>query len=128
MQEAKTVLIAEDSSVIQTLTKRILEQQNYRILVAKNGTQVLDIIEKEVPNLILLDITMPVMDGMQCARSIRKHPDEARRNIPIVVITGNLHNYSDNDFKEAGITGYMLKPVDFDMLVEVVDRQLNNKK
>ncbi|QHT68425.1 response regulator [Rhodocytophaga rosea] len=120
MAAAKKVLIAEDSSVIQNLTKKILQFQNFEISAVKNGEQVLKTLEKENIDIILMDINMPVMDGMECARRVRALPDASKANIPIVAITGNAKNYSMEDFKKAGITDYLQKPLDFDKLVSVV--------
>jgi CheY-like chemotaxis protein len=61
-----------------------------------------------------------VMDGMECARSIRKLPNEKTAKTPIVAITGNAKNYSEEDFKEAGFDDALMKPLNFDRLVEVV--------
>ena len=118
----KRVIVAEDSSVIQNLTKKILEIQNYEIIGVKNGEQVLEKLEKEDFDLILMDINMPIMDGMDCARAIRsmKNPDKAK--IPIVAITGNARNYSMSDFQDAGINDYLPKPLNFDNLVELVKK------
>ncbi len=122
MVENKKVLIAEDSSVIQNLTKKILMMQKYSIHSAKNGKQVLDILEKENFDIILMDINMPVMDGMECTKAIRNMKDERKANTPIVAITGNAKNYSKEEFEEAGITEYLPKPLNFDQLVETVKR------
>jgi len=116
----KKVLIAEDSSVIQNLTKKILEFQNFEITSAKNGDQVIKLLEKENFDILLLDINMPVMDGMECATRIRSMADKTKSSIPIVAITGNAKNYSIEDFKKVGINEYLPKPLDFDALVEVV--------
>ncbi|MDO1450392.1 response regulator [Rhodocytophaga aerolata] len=120
MNAAKKVLIAEDSSVIQNLTKKILQFQNFDIVAVKNGEQVLQTLQKEDIDIILMDINMPVMDGMECARQVRALPDAKKAGIPIVAITGNAKNYSMEDFKKAGITDYLQKPLDFDKLVSVV--------
>lgn len=120
MSEPKKVLIAEDSSVIQNLTKKILMIQNYKIESAKNGQQVLDMLDKDHYDIILMDINMPVMDGMQCAKKIRALEDEKKSKIPIVAITGNARNYSIDDFKSVGINEYLQKPLNFDELVETV--------
>ncbi|WMJ73040.1 response regulator [Cytophagaceae bacterium ABcell3] len=117
----KKVLIAEDSSVIQNLTKKILEFQNFKIYSVKNGKDVLKALEKDNFDVILLDINMPQMDGMTCAREVRQMPDE-RKNIPIIAITGNARNYSEQDFKDAGINEYLPKPLDFDKLVDAVKK------
>ncbi|WKK80047.1 response regulator [Marivirga arenosa] len=125
MAENKKVLIAEDSSVIQNLTKKILMMQNYSIHSAKNGEQVLKALEKESFDIILMDINMPKMDGMECTRAIRALDDEQKSSIPIIAITGNAKNYTNEEFKEAGINEYLQKPLNFDQLVETVKKLTN---
>ena len=120
MSYTKSVLIAEDSSVIQNLARKILEFQHYEITAVKNGEQVLHLLEKENFDIILLDINMPVLDGMETARRIRALADESKSKTPIVAITGNAKNYTDEDFKEAGFDDALMKPLNFDRLVEVV--------
>ncbi len=117
---SKKVLIAEDSSVIQNLTRKILQIQNYQIFSAKNGEQVLDMLEKENYDIILMDINMPKMDGMECAQKIRALSDRKKSKIPIVAITGNAKNYSMEEFNAAGINEYLQKPLNFDNLVDMV--------
>jgi CheY-like chemotaxis protein len=125
MAETKKVLIAEDSSVIQNLTKKILMMQNYSIHSAKNGEQVLKALESDTFDIILMDINMPKMDGMECTRAIRALDDKEKSSIPIIAITGNAKNYSIEDFKEAGINEYLQKPLNFDQLVETVKKLTN---
>lgn len=122
MAAPKKVLIAEDSSVIQNLTKKILQFQNFEISSVKNGEQVLQALAKEPFDILLLDINMPVMDGMECAKLVRALPDPAKANIPIVAITGNARNYSMEDFKSVGINEYLQKPLNFDNLVDMVKK------
>ena len=120
MGENVKVLIAEDSSVIQNLTRKILQMQNYEISSVKNGQQVLDFMEKNDCDVILMDINMPVMDGMECTQNIRSLTNEVKAKTPIIAITGNAKNYSEEDFKKVGINAYLQKPLNFDHLVEVV--------
>ena len=120
MAESKKILIAEDSSVIQNLTKKILEQQGCIISSVKNGEQVLEALEKEHFDIILLDINMPVMDGMECAKRVRALPDPEKSKIPMVAITGNAKNYTMEEFQAVGINEYLPKPLNFDHLVDVV--------
>ncbi len=122
MADKKKVLIAEDSSVIQNLTKKILEQQNCAITSVKNGEQVLNILQKEHFDIILLDINMPVMDGMECAKQVRALADPVKAQVPIVAITGNARNYTMEEFQAVGINEYLPKPLNFDHLVEVVKK------
>jgi CheY-like chemotaxis protein len=119
---SRKVLIAEDSSVIQNLTKKILQMQSFDITSVKNGQKVLDILQNEHFDIILMDINMPVMDGMECTRRIRALADSEKAGIPIIAITGNAQNYSLDEFKEAGINDYLPKPLNFDILVETVKK------
>lgn len=122
MATSKKVLIAEDSSVIQNLTKKILQFQNFEISSVKNGEQVLEILREQDFDILLLDINMPVMDGMECARQVRALPDATKAGIPIIAITGNAKNYSMEDFQAVGINEYLPKPLNFDHLVEMVKK------
>ena len=122
---SKKILVAEDSSVIQNLTKRILTIQNYKIMSVKNGAQVLEKLTNDKYDLVLLDIHMPVMDGMTCAKEIRSTENE-NKDIPIIAITGNARNYTMEDFKEVGIDNYLPKPLNYDNLVEMVKSYLEN--
>jgi two-component system, cell cycle response regulator DivK len=116
----KTVLIAEDSSVILNLTRKILEMQKYKIVLAKNGGEVLKQLEANAVDCVLMDINIPVKDGMECTREIRAHHDPKINQLPIIAITGNANNYTMDQFREAGVTDYLPKPLDFDALVRVV--------
>jgi CheY-like chemotaxis protein len=117
----KRVLIAEDSSVIQNLARKILEFQNYEITAVKNGEQVLQILSKEEFDILLLDINMPVMDGMECVQKVRQSENKVIAKMPIVAITGNAKNYSEEEFKAAGFNDVLVKPLNFDKLVEIVN-------
>lgn len=116
----KKVLIAEDSSVIQNLARKILEFQNFEIHAVKNGQQVLDELAKADFDVLLLDINMPVMDGMDCAKAVRALADTQKSKIPMIAITGNARNYSMEDFKAVGFDDFLAKPLNFDALVSTV--------
>jgi CheY-like chemotaxis protein len=118
----KKVLIGEDSSVIQNLAKKILEFQNFEITGAKNGEEVLKFLGQKEFDVILLDINMPVMDGMECVKTIRAMKDEKIANIPVIAITGNARNYTKEDFDEAGFNDMLAKPLNFDQLVSTVKK------
>lgn len=120
MNAPKKVLIAEDSSVIQNLTKKILSIQNYQISSVKNGQQVLEALDRESFDIILMDINMPVMDGIECTEKIRDLEDPEKSNIPIVAITGNARNLSLEEYREIGINELLQKPLNFDELVNLV--------
>ena len=123
---SKKIIVAEDSSVIQNLTKRILTQQNYITTSVKNGAQVLEKLDKETYDMVLMDINMPIMDGVACAKEIRLRSKDKNGNIPIIAITGNANNYSKEDFKALGIDDYIPKPLNYDLLVETVKRHFEH--
>ena len=126
MTDTKKILIAEDSSVIQNLTRKILSLQNYDIHSVKNGKEVLTAMENDNFDLILMDIAMPKMDGIECTRQIRAMEDQSKANIPIIAITGNARNFTPEEFQKVGINEYVPKPIDFDHLVGMVNNYLRN--
>ncbi|MCH7402949.1 response regulator [Belliella kenyensis] len=125
MAENKKVLVAEDSSVIINLTKNVLMFEKYVITAVKNGKQVLEKLAKEDFDLILMDINMPIMDGIECTKSIRSLSDKKKASIPVIAITGNYKNYTLDDFKKAGLNDYIQKPLDYDKLLATVKKHLS---
>ncbi len=115
-----TILIAEDSSVILNLTKKILENQKYAVVLAKNGAEVMRQVQSQHLDGILMDINIPIQNGLECTRQIRAHQDQRIASIPIIAVTGNAENYTEADFKAAGVNAYLPKPLDFDLLVRTV--------
>lgn len=125
MAETKTIMIAEDSSVILNLTKKILELQNYTIVAAKSGSEVMKLIDKQKFDGILMDLNIPGKNGMDCTKEIRANANPEIANIPIIAVTGNANNYSMEDFKAVGINAFLPKPIDFDMLVQTVKEYIS---
>ena len=119
---SKRILVAEDSSVILNLTRKILGQKNYEIETVKNGQEVLKSLSASPFDLILLDIHMPKMDGMECAQEIRK----SDQDIPIIAISGNANNYTMKDFKSVGINDYLPKPLNYDQMLEMVNNYIGD--
>lgn len=115
--EFKKVLVAEDSSVIQNLLKKILMFENCKITSAKDGEKVLDFFEEEEYDLVIMDINLPKIDGIQATKEIR-----SKSNIPIIGISGNAKNRPEADFFDAGMDEYMQKPLDYDKLIELVKK------
>jgi CheY-like chemotaxis protein len=122
----KKVLIAEDSSVIQNLTKKILQQKEYEIKSVKNGQDLLKIVEVENFDVILLDINMPIINGIECAKAIRAMADPIKSKTPLIAITGNALNFTVDYFKSVGFNEYLQKPLNFDLLVELVSKYTNS--
>ncbi|MDB4538349.1 response regulator [bacterium] len=117
----KKVLVAEDSSVIQNLLKKILLFENCKITSAKNGKAVLDKFESEDYDLVIMDINLPLLDGLSATKQIRSGKTK-KANTPIIGISGNAKNLPVSEFFEAGMNEYMQKPLDYDKLIELVKK------
>lgn len=125
MNEPKKILVGEDSSVIINLTKNVLAFENYKMTAARNGQQVLDLLAKEDFDLILMDISMPVLDGIACTKAIRKLADEKKSSLPIIAISGNILNMTHDEFRKAGFDDFIQKPLDYDQVLATVKKFLS---
>jgi CheY-like chemotaxis protein len=125
MSDSKKILVGEDSSIIINLTKNVLAFENYQMKAARNGKQVLEFLEKEAFDLILMDISMPVMDGVECTKQIRSHSDPKIRTLPIIAISGNIHNYTPEEFRKLGFDDFIQKPLDYDKVLATVKKILS---
>ncbi len=113
-----TVLYIEDDLANRILVQRILEAEGYRVLLAENGPRGLEIACQQHPDLILVDISMPDMDGYSVASQLRCQ--EGVADVPIVALTANVMKGDRERSLEAGCCGYIQKPLDVDLLPEQV--------
>lgn len=119
------ILVGEDSSIIIKLTKSVLAFENYSMKAARNGKQVLEMLAAEDFDLVLMDITMPQMDGIQCTKEIRKLADPKKNKIPIIAITGNAANHTPEDFRKFGFDDFIQKPLNYDLVLATVKKILS---
>ena len=110
--------------MIINLTKGILSFENYQMKAAKNGKQVLEMLDKEEFDLILMDLNMPVMDGAKCTKMIRELDDPIKSKLPILAISGNMNNYTMDEFRKLGFDDFIQKPLDYDKLLATVKKIL----
>jgi CheY-like chemotaxis protein len=125
MSDKKNILVGEDSSIIINLTKSVLAFENYSMKAARNGKQVLEMLAAEDFDLILMDITMPQMDGIECTKAIRKLTDPTKNSIPIIAITGNAANHTPEDFRKFGFNEFIQKPLNYDLVLATVKKILS---
>lgn len=109
----KTILVVEDYPDMLALMRYLLEDYGYRVLEATNGQEALDILRKMIPDLILMDLSMPVMDGITATKQIRNSKNNSRT--PIIAVTADGHSRY-NEAISAGCNGLIAKPIDFDSL------------
>jgi two-component system cell cycle response regulator DivK len=117
-----TILYVEDNSDNRTLVRRILLSEDYDVLEAVDAFNALDILKTHHPDLILMDINMPEMDGYTLTAKIRSMPGFER--IPILAVTANVMRGDKERTLEAGCDGYIQKPLDIDQLIREVERFL----
>jgi two-component system sensor histidine kinase/response regulator len=118
------VLLVEDNRVNQMVTKEMLKRRGFQISVAENGRHALDQLENEAFDLILMDVQMPVMDGLEATRNIRLIEENARheganyKHIPIIAMTANAMQGDERTCLDAGMDAYVAKPLDINLLIE----------
>jgi CheY-like chemotaxis protein len=116
--DSKRILIVDDSTTNNILLQSILEEEGFRVDVAFNGQEALDLVEKEKPALILLDIMMPEIDGITLLRKIQK--EQATKSIPVVMVTAKDDDYSREESMLAGATDFLTKPIDVELVISKV--------
>ena len=109
----KTILIVEDIELNIDLLTQILEE-DYNLIIAKDGAQGVSLVEHNKPDLVLMDISLPVMDGYEATRHIRK----SFQSLPIIGLSAHAMQGDAEKAKAAGCTDYLTKPVDEDLLLQ----------
>lgn len=115
-----TVLYIEDHPDNMTLVRRILRPDTYSLIEARTGLQGLSIAESRVPDLILLDINLPDIDGYEITRRLRSSANLAISQMPIIAVTANALKGDSQKAIEAGCDAYFSKPIDINELLETV--------
>jgi CheY-like chemotaxis protein len=116
------VLIAEDNAVNRELLRELLEARGYEVLEACDGQEALHMIEQTQPEVLLLDIGMPVLDGFAVVRRIRENPRLAL--LPVVAVTAYAMRGDREKILNSGFDGYLSKPLNPSALTEELDRLL----
>ena len=123
-QREKVILIVEDDSQNLKLFRDLLRDSGYKTLEATDGKQAVELAKNKKPNLILMDIRMPVMDGLEAA-SILKNNDKTK-NIPIIALTALAMNGDEERILRAGYDGYISKPFHIKELLKQASEYTSN--
>jgi len=115
------VLLAEDNLINQKIAVKIIEKKGWLIKVVENGQQAVEIIDKEPFDVILMDIQMPVLDGFKATQVIRVQEKQNRKHIPIIAMTAHAMEGDEKKCLDAGMDGYVSKPIDRAKLFEIID-------
>ncbi len=118
-----TIMVVEDFEDNRFMMRRLLEMSGYRVVEAENGEEAVRRAGTEQPDLILMDLSLPLLDGLAATRQIRQNTE--LRHVPVVAVSA--HDTADfhAEALAAGCNEYVTKPIDFDELEEVLNRLLN---
>lgn len=116
MDTERKVLIVDDDPNIVGFVKLLLETEGYSVVTARNGKEALDEIRQHAPQVVLLDMVMPVMDGWEFSRQLRS---DGHLDLPIVVMSASVD--ARRTCAQIGADGYLSKPFDLDHLLSCVD-------
>ena len=117
------ILVVDDSADNVAVISLDLQQQGYRVVTASNGEDAVAVATQTLPNLILMDINLPTLDGLGATRRIRE--TDPMREVPIVAITAFGTEGFQRAAYDAGISGYLTKPIDFDRMHLLIARLLS---
>jgi two-component system sensor histidine kinase/response regulator len=115
------ILLVEDNRVNQVLATRILEKQGHHVIIAGNGLEALEIFRSDTFDLVLMDVEMPEMDGLEATRAIRENEKAGAKRLPIIAMTAHAMSGDREKFLTAGMDAYISKPIDARQLVEMID-------
>lgn len=105
--KSRTILVADDTLIFRDSMAVALHRQGYDTLLASNGQEALELVRAHDPDLILLDIAMPVMGGLRCLKELRT--DQQFRDIPVIMLTAMSERDAIKAAEQMGIQGYLLK-------------------
>ena len=117
------ILVVDDSADNVAMISLFLQQQGYRVVTAANGEDAITVATQMIPNLILMDINLPALDGLGATRRIREN--DALRDIPIVAITAFGTEGFQRAAYDVGVSGYLTKPLDLDRMHQLIARLLS---
>ena len=118
------LLLVEDNEMNRDMLSRRLERKGYAVAIAVNGQQAVDMAAADAPALILMDMSLPVLDGWEATRRIKAN--DATRNIPIIALTAHAMQGDEQKAKEAGCDDYDTKPVELPRLLGKIEALLNH--
>jgi len=118
MSETKKILHVEDNFDNRLLVRRLLMASGFEVIEAENATQAMDLLRSTRPDLILMDINMPDIDGYTLTQELKSLP--ALKGVPIIAITANVMKGDRERTLQAGCDGYIEKPIDVDRFIDQI--------
>jgi len=113
-----TILVVEDSVLIRELIREILERAQYDVLEAADGRDALQKLQETLPDLVLMDIQLPFLDGYAVLSQLRH--DQRLNRVPVIALTAYAMRSDQEEARRAGFDGYMTKPIDRAALLQMI--------
>jgi two-component system cell cycle response regulator DivK len=120
-----TILYIEDNSDNRMLVRRVLEAEGYRVVEAEDGPEGIKLLRSMTPDLILMDINLPDIDGYEVTKRLKQAP--SMTNVPVIAMTANVMRGDREKTLAAGCDGYIPKPIDIDVLPDQIAKFLRKK-
>ena len=117
------ILVVDDSADNVAVMSLHLQDAGYKVVTASNGEEAISVAAQTMPNLILMDISMPQLDGLGATRRIREH--DTLRDVPIIAVTAFGTEGFQRAAYDVGVSGYLTKPIDFERMQQLVARLLS---
>jgi two-component system, cell cycle response regulator DivK len=124
--QQKTVLIVEDNELNMKLFNDLLEAHGYRVLQTRDGLSALEIARQHMPDLILMDIQLPEVSGIEVTKWLKE--DEELRNIPVIAVTAFAMKGDEEKIRDGGCEAYISKPISVMGFLQTIDSFLQAKK
>lgn len=118
------ILLVEDNELNRDMLTRRLERKGYKVRTVSDGQQALDAVEKCHPDIMLLDMDLPVLNGWSTCQALRANDDT--KNLPVIALTAHAMTGDEQKALDAGCNDYTTKPIDFPLLLEKIDALINN--
>jgi CheY-like chemotaxis protein len=119
------ILLVEDNEMNRDMLSRRLERKGHQIVIAVDGQQAIDLAASEKPDLILMDMSLPVVDGWEATRRLKA--DGQTRQIPIIALTAHAMAEDERKAREAGCNDFDTKPIELTRLLEKIEAQLASR-
>jgi CheY-like chemotaxis protein len=115
------ILLAEDNPVNRTVAARLLQKKGHTVHIAVDGVEALEAVERQTFDLILMDIQMPKLDGLDATRRIRETERQSGKHVPIIAMTAHAMTGDSDRCFEAGMDGYLSKPISGERLYKAIE-------
>ena len=123
MSAQKAILVVDDEPYMIRLLQHHVERAGYRMIKAVNGREALEKVESDRPDLIIMDVMMPEMNGLEVLSEIRKAPETSK--LPVIIMTANAQRFTKEEAESAGVSAFLTKPFSPTQLMAQISQHID---